>query len=955
MSSFLYELGAAAYRRRKTTVAVWFAILALLGGFVALFADDFSDEFELPGAQSQEALDNLELTFPQVSGGRGQLTIVAPDGADLNDEEYKKPIEEAADKLEDFDHVDGATSPYDDIIEGSISDEGNAALLNVQYDDAEANLPDSVKTDLEKAAQDLQSELPEGTEVVAGGEIFKVTGISISWVEGIGVAIAFVVLFVTFGSFIAAGIPLVTAIVGVAIGLLLVVLTTAFATVNSTAPMLALMLGLAVGIDYALFIISRARQISRDEGLDAHESTARATATAGSAVVFAGMTVIIALVGLSIAGIPFLSVMGFGAAATVAVAVFVALTLVPAIMGFFGEKMMPKKKKKAASEDAHADAQEQQAKRAKPKKERPATRIFRTWEHIVTKVPALTVIIVVVGLGLFAIPASKLQLALPNNGGEPEGTPQRIAYDLTEEHFGPGANGPLIVTADIITSDDPLQDVDDMKEDLEKVDGVKQIAMATPNENADTAMIQVIPEYGPDDPRTEEVVEEIRDMHDYFKDTYGFETAVTGSTAVAIDVSSQLGKALLPFGSFVVGLSIVLLMMVFRSVAVPIKAALGFLLSVITAFGVVSLVFVQGYGAETIGIEQVGPVISFLPIILMGILFGLAMDYEVFLVSGMREAYAHGASARHAIEKGFLSSAGVVTAAALIMFAVFAAFVPAGEPIIKSIALGLAVGITVDAFLIRMTLGPAVMAMLGEKSWWLPKKLDAILPHFDVEGEGLAHLVEQRDWPQKNSPYLLYGENIGINGPRDTGRSARGDVGDAEGKLVSGVDVALKPGEVFAVTGPGSSALVTALSGRMAISEGELKILDWVMPEQGVHARRALPLIVMSPRDDSTAPSHRSLYRMIQNPPKLVVVDHADQPQDAQSAALLKRLIDSALQRGSAVVLGLVTADSDWMLPKNSEYTLLDLHRSSDHSPLAEAHADAHQESVHLTGETHHV
>ena len=380
MSSFLYELGAAAYRRRKTTVAVWFAILALLGGFVALFADDFSDEFELPGAQSQEALDNLELTFPQVSGGRGQLTIVAPDGADLNDEEYKKPIEEAADKLEDYDHVDGAMSPYDDMIDGSISDKGNAALLNVQYDDAEANLPDSVKTDLEKAAQDLQSELPEGTEVVAGGEIFKVTGIPISWVEGIGVAIAFVVLFVTFGSFIAAGIPLVTAIVGVAIGLLLVVLTTAFATVNSTAPMLALMLGLAVGIDYALFIISRARQISRDEGLDAHESAARATATAGSAVVFAGMTVIIALVGLSIAGIPFLSVMGFGAAATVAVAVLVALTLVPAIMGFFGEKMMPKKKKKAASAEAAKPE-----KAAKPAATKTAAPKKRTAKPVATK------------------------------------------------------------------------------------------------------------------------------------------------------------------------------------------------------------------------------------------------------------------------------------------------------------------------------------------------------------------------------------------------------------------------------------------------------------------------------------------------------------------------------------------------------------------------------------------
>lgn len=713
MSSFLYDLGRSCFRRRKTVVAVWVALLAVILGAVALFSQSFEDDFELPGAEAQEALDSLALTFPEVSGASAQVIVVAADGDDIEDAPYRDTIEDAVDDFGELDHVETATSPFDEMVEGTISDEGSAALISLQYDDDAANLPDSTLTDLEDAVDALIADLPEGSQGSPGGELFNVTGVSLSIVEVIGVIVAFVVLFVTLGSLRAAGMPLISALLSVAIGLLLVVLATAFFTVNSTTPMLALMLGLAVGIDYALFIVSRHRSFLTD-GLPAEEAAARANATSGSAVVFAGVTVMVALTGLSVAGIPFLAVMGIAAAVTVAIAVAVSLTLLPAMLGFAGDRLRPKPKasKRRAPKQTAADQQtaeqraaEQQATApeapagtsadvtAAPRRT-PAERFYAGWVKAAIKAPVVTILIIVVGLGLFMIPASQLQLALPTGGGAEEGTPQKVSYDLIAEEFGEGFNGPLVVTADIISSDDPLGDIEAMGDEIEGVEGVEQVVMATPNRNADTGIIQVIPTTAPDDPETEETVERIRALEPQFLDEYGSEIAVTGATALAIDISSQLGGALLPFGIFVVGFSLLLLMIVFRSIVVPIKATVGFLLSVVTAFGVVVLVFHDGVFAGPLGIAETGPVISFLPIILMGILFGLAMDYEVFLVTGMREAYVHGADARTAIIRGFTSSAKVVAAAAVIMFAVFGAFVPAGDSIIKSIALGLAVGST---------------------------------------------------------------------------------------------------------------------------------------------------------------------------------------------------------------------------------------------------------------------
>lgn len=911
MSSFLYELGRTAFRRRWITVGIWVLIAVLVGAFVGLFAKSFDDNFELPGAESQEALDSMRLTFPQASGAGGSLLVVTADGQPVDQAPYKQAIEDAVNRVEDVDNVEAVTSPFSDLISGNINDAKTAALINLQYNAPVGELTDQDRANLDEQANLLRDALPQGATVTQGGELYKATGVHITWVEGLGVAIAFIVLIFTFGSLIAAGVPLLTALVGVMLGLMGIVALTAFSTVSSTAPMLALMLGLAVGIDYALFIISRTRA-NMLEGHEPEEAVARASATAGSAVVFAGVTVIIALVGLSITGMPFIAVMGFGAAATVAISVAVALTLVPAILGFIGNRINPLLKRQRKLE-------RQQRKQTAPTNQTNqtahrvtfATRFYHGWVTAATKFPLITIIIVVGVLGAFAIPASKLQLALPDNGGEALGTPARTTFDLISKEFGPGFNGPLVMTADIVTSIDPLGDVDDIKKEIEQIDGVKTVVLATPNENADTAMFQIVPETGPSDPKTTAVVEQLRDLGPKILDSYGYKTAVTGATAVAIDVSAQLGRALIPFGIFVVGLSIVLLMMVFRSIWVPIKATAGFLLSVAAGFGVVQMVFIDGIGAAQLNLDHIGPVISFLPIILMGILFGLAMDYEVFLVSGMREAYAHGTPAREAVTKGFMNSASVVTAAAIIMFSVFAAFVPTGEAIIKSIALGLAVGIAVDAFLVRMTLVPAVMVLLGDRAWWLPKWLDRLLPHFDVEGEGLYHQVKLKNWPETDTRYAVYGENLSVYG---TG-----------GLLFDGVNIAVEPGDVLAIGGRGRTALLLALSGRAPLDHGELKVGDYVMPEQAVKVRRGTPFITLNPVDETLVPTPDYIRRIVTKLPPLLVIDHADSPHNQATAKAVKNLIEVAVARGSAVILGLNNPDVDWMIPGGMDYTLLNL------------------------------
>ncbi|WP_309132686.1 MMPL family transporter [Brevibacterium sp.] len=923
MSTFLYALGRRAYRAPLRFIAGWLAVLALVATGVALFADDFDDDFTLPGSEAQVALDSMRATFPSASGVSATVIVVAPDGESVEDPDYRDAIADAVDRLGDLPHVAAVTSPFDETVKGTISADESAALISVQYDGTQQDVGEDAPDRLLDALGQTRSALP-GAQVDAGGELFQITGVHVSWVEGIGVLIAFLVLLLTLGSFRAAGMPLLTALIGVAISVLLVVGATAFGSINSTSIMLALMLGLAVGIDYALFIVSRARSLQA-EGHAPLEAAARATATAGSAVIFAGLTVMIALLGLSLAGIPFLTVMGIAASGAVAVAVLIALTMIPALLGLAKDRIRPRPRGRRGRHDlaevtagaagttaaeatagaAGTTAAEATAGAGVPPRRTVMDRFFTGWLRVVTTAPVLTIVVIAGSLSLFAVPAGQLQLSLPDAGSQEKGTPARTTFDLIDEHFGPGFNGPLIMTSEIVTSDDPLGDVERIEKLIAADPGVSEVVLATPNEDATTALFQIIPTTSSADPATLATVERLRAIGDRVEDEYGFHTSVTGATAIQIDVSDRLGEALIPFGIFVVGLSIILLTIVFRSIAVPLKATGGFLLSVIASFGAVVLVFHDGYLAGPLGLDQTGPVISFLPIILMGILFGLAMDYEVFLVSGMREAWVHGASAREAIRVGYLGSARVVTAAAVIMFSVFAAFVPTGEPIIKSIALALAVGIFVDAFLVRMSLVPAIMALLGEKAWWLPNWLEKRLPRLDVEGEGLAHEVALRDWPQPDSPYRIYGRDIGA-GP------------DRQG--FAHVDLALLPGQLLTVTGQARAALLLAVSGRLPLSAGEMKIGQWVLPEHAGRVRRAVPYL----RRDVLGHGKwaREITRLRTSAPELVVIDLVD---GSDFSAPLQELIAEVRGSGGAVVLGMRTEDLAEVAPPSTDVLHLDL------------------------------
>ncbi|MFF2326905.1 MULTISPECIES: MMPL family transporter [unclassified Streptomyces] len=717
MATFLYKLGRLTFRRRRYVALIWVALLALAGFGAASASTATSSSFSIPGTEAQRAFDLMEQRFPGASadGATARVVFKAPDGQKMTDPANKAEVNKIADRLKSgSDQIASVTDPYTG---DAVSKNGSTAYVSVSYKVNSMELTDATRDALEDAGHAAQK---SGMTVEIGGDALQAipeTGAT----EIIGVAIAAVVLVITFGSLIAAGLPLLTALIGVGIGVSLITALANVLDLGSTTSTLAMMIGLAVGIDYALFIVSRYRA-ELAEGREREEAAGRAVGTAGSAVVFAGLTVVIALVGLAVVNIPMLTKMGVAAAGTVAIAVLIALTLVPAMMGFAGKRVFGRKARKAAEAASAPEAKPNMGTR---------------WARFVLRKPVWVLLVGVLGLGAIAVPAASLELGLPDDGSQPTSTTQRRAYDLLSDGFGPGFNGPLMVVVDTRNSSDGKTAAQQVSDEISGIPGVVAVTPAQFNKAGDTAMITVVPKDRPSSTDTENVVHAIRDTGKDITSDTGAEVLVTGSTAMNIDFSQKMNDALLPYLALVVGLAFLLLMLVFRSVLVPLKAALGFLLSVVAALGAVVAVFQWGWLGSLFGVEQTGPIMSMMPIFMVGVVFGLAMDYEVFLVTRMREAYVHGEKPGQAIVTGFNHGARVVTAAAVIMMAVFSGFIGSSEQMIKMIGFSLAIAVFFDAFVVRMAIVPAVLALLGNRAWWLPRWLDRLLPNVDVEGEGL--------------------------------------------------------------------------------------------------------------------------------------------------------------------------------------------------------------------------
>lgn len=713
MATFLYKLGRSAFRRRRLVALLWVALLALAGVGAANASTATSSSFSVPGTEAQKAFDLLEERFPggSADGATARVVFKTPDGK-MTDAANKAEVNKAVAALKaGSDQIASVADPYTG---KAVSKDGSTAYVSVSYKVSSMELTDETREALEKTGTEARD---AGLTVEIGGDALQTvpeTGVG----EVIGVGIAAVVLVITFGSLVAAGLPLLTAIIGVGIGISTITALANVFDLGSTTSTLATMIGLAVGIDYALFIVSRYRAELAD-GREREEAAGRAVGTAGSAVVFAGLTVVIALVGLAVVNIPMLTKMGFAAAGTVVIAVLIALTLIPALLGFAGNRVLGRKVRKG-----------------KPAGEKP--NMGTRWARFVLRRPVTVLLAGVVGLGAIAVPVASLEMGLPDDGSQPVSTTQRKAYDLLSDGFGPGFNGPLLVVVD-----GDKAAADRTVKEIKGLDGVAAVTPPALNKAGDTAMVTVVPKDRPSSVETEELVHSIRDG------SRG-DVLVTGATAMNIDFSQKMNDALLPYLALVVGLAFLLLMVVFRSVLVPLKAALGFLLSVVAALGAVVAVFQWGWLGSLFGVEQTGPIMSMMPIFMVGVVFGLAMDYEVFLVTRMREAYVHGERPGEAIVTGFKHGARVVTAAAVIMMAVFSGFIGSSEQMVKMIGFGLAIAVFFDAFVVRMAIVPAVLALLGHKAWWLPRWLDRALPNVDVEGEKLRK--ELADRPEGASP-----------------------------------------------------------------------------------------------------------------------------------------------------------------------------------------------------------
>ena len=722
-----------------------------------------SNNFTIPGLESIEAQDEIKERFntsdDALTAPTAKVIVQAPEGKTLEDSDVSADVDKLVTSLKDS----GKLKDTDELVNPVMAAMGmkqqlteQKAAQGIPQEQIDADLKAisplsedkrtgtiDITFDAEKAADVTSEQRNAITTIVSNdngnlttaysGNAFQDSESLGMQSELIGITVAAVVLIITFGSLVAAGLPLLTAVVGVAFGLMGVTAATGFTdSINSMTPTLASMIGLAVGIDYALFILSRFRSELIDH-INGHDLTPKQLSTrlreisredrahlaglavgkAGSAVVFAGLTVLIALAALTIVNISFLSAMALAAAATVAVAVLVAITLLPAILGLVGTRVFSVTAPFVTAPD--------------PEQEKPTMGL--RWIRQVRSRPLVFLGAGALVLILLAIPAMNLRLSMPTDGVTEPGSPRRVAYEMTEEAFGPGRNSPMIAVVDATSTpeDQRIQNFGAAVEKLQGTDGVNNAQIIALNDAQDTAQVLITPEYGATDERTSDLLHDLRNNADNYK--------ITGVGPMFEDISQRLNDALLPYLAVVLSLAFVLLMLVFRSIWVPLIATLGFALTVAATFGLTVLIWQQGFAGL---VSDPQPLISFLPIMLVGIVFGLAMDYQVFLVSRMREGYVHGKTAGNAVAHGFKHGARVVTAAALIMISVFAAFMLIDEKFIVVMGFALAVAVFFDAFIVRMTIIPATMFLLDDRAWRLPRWLDRMIPHVDIEGESLT-------------------------------------------------------------------------------------------------------------------------------------------------------------------------------------------------------------------------
>jgi RND superfamily putative drug exporter len=718
MADILYRLGHFAVRRRRAVIAFW--VLALIGVVMlnGLLEGKTTDKFEIPGSESQQAFDLLNARFPAQSGSTAQLVFAAPDGQTLTNRSDATTLAGALGAIRDQRGVVSVTNPLQS---GTVSANGRIAFAEVRYPVAGREVTSAQVNALEKAARTVES---AGVRVDFGGEVISAhSRPTTSSSEAIGLLVAVVVLVLAFGSVLAMGVPIFTALIGVGVGISAIGILSAFTNLSSSAPILATMIGLAVGIDYALFIVTRHRQ-NLHTGLSVAESAARANATAGGAVVFAGITVVIALASLAVVGIPFLTAMGVAAAGTVAVAVLIAITLMPALLGAFGHhidrfKVPGIKTTTGAEQDAHRT-------------------LSARWARNVTRRPGIALAAGVALMAVLAVPLLGLHLGMADAGTKPPASTERRAYDLLAKGFGPGFNGPLTLVVDLRGTANKQATLTRLAGAVRGDTDIVAVGRATLNPTGDTAVVTAVPASAPSSTATQSLVNRLRHHVIPPIDTAtGAVVRVTGSTAANIDVSEKIAHALPFFMAMVIGLTMLLLLVVFRSVFVPVKAAVAILLSVGGAFGVIVAVFQWGWLKSAIGLHETLPIVSFLPIMMFAILFGLSMDYEVFILSRIREDYSRTGEARPAVLSGLTASTRVITAAALIMISVFASFVLGDDATIKMFGVGLGAAVLLDATVVRMVIVPAVMTLVGKAAWWLPRWLNQALPNLDVEGNAL--------------------------------------------------------------------------------------------------------------------------------------------------------------------------------------------------------------------------